>query len=74
MKPLGILAELDQAALALCCALVAQFQEQQGSFPTSRLAQLRALMDSLGLTPAGRQRLTPDPQQQGPGDGWDQFQ
>ena len=47
---------------ALCC-LMAEFQESPTTFPTAKLAQLRGLAKSFGLTPGGRRGIRAEPPQ-----------
>ena len=45
---------LDEAMFGVWCCLMAEFQESPHTFPAARLAQLRGLGKSFGLTPGGR--------------------
>ena len=58
---------LDEVMFGALCCLMAEFQESPHTFPAAKLAQLRGLGKSFGLTPGGRRGIraepprTPDP-------------
>ena len=57
--PAGVLTGSDQAAVYLAACLWAQFTEDPAGMPTARIAQLRAALGNLGLSPTDRARLQP---------------
>ncbi len=52
---------LDEAMFGVWCCLMAEFQESPHTFPAARLAQLRGLGKSFGLTPGGRRGIRAEP-------------
>jgi phage terminase small subunit len=56
--PAGVLTVADRLAAEVCSQLLAEFRENPKSFQAARLAQLRGLLGSLGLTPSDRLRLS----------------
>ena len=55
--PSGVLTVADRVALEIASTLVAEFRALPKDFTAARLAQLRGLLGSLGLTPADRIKL-----------------
>lgn len=55
--PPGVLTVADRMAVELAAQLLSEFRENPALFPAARLAQLRGLLGSLGLTPVDRIRL-----------------
>ena len=65
----GIFTTLDSKFLALYCALYVQTRtslEAGEDVASAKMAQLRAMSNDLGLSPAGRERLTVKPPKKGP--------
>ena len=54
---------LDSEMFGALCCLMAEFQESPHTFPPARLAQLRGLAKSFGLTPSGRRGIRAEPPQ-----------
>ena len=52
---------LDGPMFGVWCCLMAEFQESPHTFPTAKLAQLRGLAKSFGLTPGGRRGIRAEP-------------
>ena len=55
--PLGVLTIADRVAVEVASTLIAEFRASPKDFTAARLAQLRGLLGSLGLTPADRIKL-----------------
>ena len=55
--PLGVLTVADRVSLELASSLIAEFRASPKNFTSARLAQLRGVLGSLGLTPVDRIKL-----------------
>ena len=60
---IGVLKKTDCAMFAVWCSLMADFSADPGGFGAARLAQLRGLGKSFGLTPGGRRGIRAEPPQ-----------
>ncbi len=54
---IGVLKKTDCEMFAVFCSLMADFSADPGGFGAARLAQLRGLGKSFGLTPGGRRGI-----------------
>ena len=62
----GVLKASDQMSLTLYCSLFSEHQRLRDQFPTSRIVQLRGVLNDLGLTPASRSKIrAPAPPKKG---------
>ena len=58
---IGVLKKTDCAMFAVGCSLMADFSADPGGFGAARLAQLRGLAKSFGLTPGARRGIRAEP-------------
>ena len=61
LERMGVLKSTDVDMFGGWCCLMAEFAESPHTFPTARLAQLRGLAKSFGLTPGGRRGIRTEP-------------
>ena len=59
----GVLTPIDVEMFGAWCCLMAEFAEDPAGFSAARLAQLRGLGKSFGLTPGGRRGIRAEPPQ-----------
>ena len=55
--PSGVLTVADRVSVEVASTLIAEFRESPKNFTAARLAQLRGILGSLGLTPTDRLKL-----------------
>ena len=60
--PIGVLTGADQSAVRIAAVLSAEFALNSGDMPAGRIAQMRAAMSDLGLSPAARAKLATKPE------------
>ena len=65
--PDGVLTGADQATLHLAACLWAEFQARPDEMPTARIAQMRGVMGTLGLSPSDRAKLAVKPEKDNDG-------
>jgi phage terminase small subunit len=61
---LGFLSIADGPILATFCELYAQFTEDPAGCQSAKIAQMRACMSELGMTPSSRDRVAVVPKEQ----------
>jgi len=57
MDEYKMLKATDMVALATYCCLYSCMQRQRDAFPSSKMSQLRGIMNDLGLNPTARSRI-----------------
>jgi phage terminase small subunit len=69
----GLVIKIDSFAIAAYCEMYADFSENPGEFPSSKMTQLRLLMTDLGMTPSSRAKTKFAHNAAKPADPWDEF-